>query len=436
MCRGKGGSKIETLELYPGVHLHYTREERFKTEYLSIDFLVGKDLYKPGAAQVLSSVLGMGCAAYPTVRETERALLDLYGASLFTRGYFVGETYVQPFSIAYQSARYLPKGEDVEKEALDLLFSFLLAPCATRGAFKKEYVDYQKKNALDRLKAAKNNKRRYAVRKCLQTLCPGELSGYPEKAYEKDIKAVGARALYAYYREILQKAPVEIFYFGRRDKESVKVLLTERMAPLFSEKNTPVKDTPSPLKDTPERKVEKIRAEQSVLCIGFKTPILPGDRRYIAYGLMRDMLCDSPVSLLFTNVRERMGLCYDCFSTALSTKGVFVVTSGIETANAKIAEEAILRELENMKRGHFDDALLENCKRSICNDIEEMKDNPAALEGRALRMLLAGTTGELDDLPDKVRAVSREDVEEAAKTLAPDSFFLLMADSRGGVYGK
>ena len=377
----------------------------------------------------------MGCAAHPTVRDTEKALLDLYGASLFTRGYFVGETYVQPFSIAYQSADFLPDGEDTEKQALDLLFEFMLSPCAARGAFKKEYVDYQKKNALDRLKAAKNDKRRYAVRQCIRMLCRGERSGYPEKDYEKDIKSLTARALYIYRDSILQKAPIEIFYFGRRDKESVRALLAERMAPLFTAKEAPVKDDPSPLKEALERKTERIRANQSVLCMGFKTPILPGDRRYIAYSLMREMLCDSPVSLLFTNVREKMGLCYDCFSLPLTTKGALVLSAGIETRSAAIAEKAILTEIENMKQERFDDALLENCKRSICNDIEEMKDNPTALEGRVLRMLLAGTSGELDDLPEKIRAVRRKDVAEAANTLVPDSFFLLEAQSAGGGNG-
>ena len=51
-------------------------------------------------------------------------------------------------------------------------------------------------------------------------------------------------------------------------------------------------------------------------------------------------------------------------------------------------------------------------------------------------MMIAGTKGDLDDLPKKIAAVRREDVEEAAKTLAPDSFFLLAAESRGGVYAE
>ena len=416
---------MERIELYPGVMLNYQEETRFKTEYLSLNLLCPPELFDRAHGMLLGAVLPMGSEKHPTSDRLERALLELYGASLYTHGSSIGETFIQPFSLSFHSDRYLPKGESASEKAYSLLFDCMFSPYLERGAFKKEYVEHQKRNKLALLKAEKDNKPAYAVKKCLQMLCEGEPIAYPQKRLEQDIRRVTPRSLYAYHQRLLKSAPVEIFYFGPQSQKSIVEMLLANLKPLFYPKLPLQKDVASPVKQTLVRQTESINAGQSILCMGFKTPILRGDRRYIAFMLMREMLCDAPVSLIFTHVREKLGLCYFCSSFTLSRKGVYLLSSGIEAKHAIVTEKAILAQIERVKDGDFSEDLLNACKRSLCNALWEMSDSPVSTEGWYLRSILSSEEQTPAELREKICAVTRKEISEAAQSLVPDSFFLL-----------
>ena len=47
------------------------------------------------------------------------------------------------------------------------------------------------------------------------------------------------------------------------------------------------------------------------------------------------------MSKLFVGVREKLSLCYDCSAISDINRGMMIVSSGIDAANAGKAEEAI-----------------------------------------------------------------------------------------------
>ena len=418
---------MTTTALYPGVTLHALNENRFKSEYLSVDFLLSGDLLDRAHAAVLTQVMLCGSRDYPTEAALERALYELYDADFYQGGYLLGETMVKHFTMVSARDRFLPDGATVRRDARGLLYSCMLRPLADNGRFRKKHVDNQKKNRIDLLKAEKINRPRYAAHKCMEMLCAGEPCALSTEQMKKSIRGVTPESLYAYYERILREAPVEIFYAGDEDADSLAKDLSAGLRSLFTPKRALCPDVVSTQKREVMRRTEKLPAYQSTLCLGYKTPILMGQKDFTALSLTREMLCLSPLSLIFTNVREKQSLCYYCADRLLSRKGVYMLYSGIDGKNAEKTEKEIDAQISALASGDFSDGLLFDCKRMMKNSLSSMRDNPQALEGWYIRRLLADDPGTPENERAAIDALTREDVMRAAASLQKDSVFLLLA---------
>ena len=149
---------METRTLYPGITLHAEKDTRFKTEYLSVNFICSGSLFDRPHASILSAVLGRGTLNHPTQADLDKVLADLYDASLYTKGYCLGETFIQPFSLSCHKERFIPGETGLRRRARKLLFEMILEPLTEKDGFLSRYVEDEKKNKMDQLSAEKNNK--------------------------------------------------------------------------------------------------------------------------------------------------------------------------------------------------------------------------------------------------------------------------------------
>ena len=62
-----------------------------------------------------------------------------------------------------------------------------------------------------------------------------------------------------------------------------------------------------------------------------------------------------PFSRLFKNVREKLSLCYYCAARYDKACGMMMVDSGVETGNEEKAQQEILRQLDLVRQGDFDE---------------------------------------------------------------------------------
>ena len=301
----------------------------------------------------------------------------------------------------------------------------ILEPLTEKDGFLSRYVEDEKKNKLDQLNAEKNNKPSYALSRCFSLLCRGEPYDYPASRLRKELPSVSAHSLLEFYRKMLCRAPIEIFYFGEEDLNSLCSDLMNHLSPLFTPKLPLVSDVISFPKPQVCREEERLAANQSTLCLGFKTCVRMGMPGFYALFLLKEIFCDSPVSLLFTNLREKESLCYYCQGSLLSRKGVYLLEFGIDGKDAEKIEKETLAQLEALKTGNFDEEFLFLCKKSLCDGFAEFYDNPAEIEGWYLRQVLAGSALSPKDVSKKIFNMHKKDVQRVANTLILDSVFLL-----------
>ena len=422
---------METILLRDGVRLHAFTEERFKSEYLSANLICPPDLSKTGPSVLLPSLLGQSNGVYPNSAAFNRALEQAYNTSFSYRMFRIGESRIQPFAVSWLANRFVPDDFSTEDFALRFLKDTMLFPHLRNGLFPEDELKKQIRNRIDDLSAEKNNKQRYALKQCVRSLCKGEPFATPLGGTAEELQQVTPESLYTYYRSILQKAPVEFYYFGRTAPELLAKRLEEMFSPLFSSKQPLIRESVSRPKDEVLKVNEEAIATQSTLCLGFKTPITLDHPLHPAQVMMKEILADSPVSLLFTNVREKESLCYYCSALSESGKGLFVISCGIDRKNRKRAEDAILSQVEAMRKGLFSEDLLALAKKALINSYKDLYDSPAYLEAWYLRRNLSGMWDSPADMAKRIEGVTRDEIVACAESLVLDTVYFLEGQKGG-----
>ena len=146
---------------------------------------------------------------------------------------------------------------------------------------------------------------------------------------------------------------------------------------------------------------------------------------------MKEILSDSPVSMLFTNVREKESICYYCSAISETGKGLFLISAGIDRKNADRAEDAIAAQIEALKKGEFSDDLIALAKKALVSAYKDLYDSPAHLEAWYLRRNLAGRWDSPLDMAKQVEMVSKEQIVACAEALRLDTVFLLDGQKGG-----
>ncbi|MBQ8175294.1 MAG: insulinase family protein [Clostridia bacterium] len=418
-------------DLGRGVFYNHIQTDVFKTSSFSVNFVVPHRRETAAVYAVLPMVLHRGCRAYPDRRAISRRLEELYGAALSVRSYKRGELRVINFTVNTIDNTYLPKDEQIDlfKEVLSLLSDLLLDPVLEDGHFLVSYTESEIRNCKDTIRAAINNKTRYAFDRCVELMFEGEHYGVPSDGYIEDYDGITQQDLTAAYRSMLEEARVEVFYGGKESPEKV-----EPFAQSFFEKVN--RKTDGHLPDTVvSSEVKKIRhfdestpAEQGKLVIGFRTPITANHRDAVTFAVFNEIFGGSASSKLFMNVREKMSLCYSCSSVGDTTKGALIAYAGIDNENKQTTINEILKQLDNIRQNVITDEELHCAKQSLASAYQSLVDSVSSLEVWYLRRILCGYKEEPEDVIERVHTISKDEVAAVSKTVNLDTIYFLKGD--------
>ena len=204
----------------------------------------------------------------------------------------------------------------------------------------------------------------------------------------------------------------------------------EQLAAQPIEKNTaaiPLTDVASILHRKKEQRVcEDLPVHQSALVIGLRTPAAVQDEDFFVMMLYNELLgSSSPVSKLFVNVREKLGLCYSCFSTYNAYKAALTICCSLEDDRREEAEAEIRRQLAALAAGDISDAEWQAAQQFIANSYRQLSDSPSAMEVYYLGRALAGVSVSPEEGSSRIAALTREDVARVAQQLKIDTVFVL-----------
>ena len=413
--------------LADGVELAVTRTDKFKTGLLAATLTIPLSEDTATAGALIPEVLYRGTRNHPDMEKLSAATDRLYGASLSAGVRQRGESQCVSVLCSFIDDRYALDGSAVLEPAAALMGEVLLDPVLQDGAFRRDYVESEGANLADRIQARVNDKRSWAVFRLIQEMCAGERYAVDKLGGAEQARAMSPEKLWAAYQALLPAAKVTFYYGGSAEPERAEDAVRRSFAPLLTGRTAPVDCWVVAKPKGPVRTAaDAMDVTQGKLAMGFRTGgIAVGSAEHPALLVCNTLYGGSANSKLFLNVREKMSLCYYASSMLDKIKGLMVVSSGVEFAQFDRAQEAILAQLEAVRRGEFTKDELTAAVRTTANSLRGRGDSQAQLEDDQLTRLLFHTAREGEELIGAVESVTADQVVEAAQKLELDTIYRL-----------
>jgi len=390
--------------------------------------LCGLEKETAGANALLSRVLRRGSASLPDMESITAALDDLYGVRIEPIIRKKGEIQCIGFYVDFPDDRYIPGGESIAESAVKILADILLSPCLQEGLLREDYIESEKSNLIDDIRAGINDKRGYSVDRLLEEMCAGEAFGVSKLGDEERVREITCKSLTEHYYNIIANSRIEILYCGSISPQRVDAMIRHAFSGLSdrTEPNIPKTDVVyDPHLNEPRRFSETLDVTQCKLVAGFRIGDAMKTPDYPAFMMFNALYGGSVSSKLFLNVRERLSLCYYASSMLDKHKGIMLVTSGVEFSNAEIALNEILAQLENIKSADITELEFTSAKRSIMTSIRSALDRSGGLEELYFDSVLSAVTYNPAELCSMIDDVTVERVIKASSGIKLDSVYLL-----------
>lgn len=401
-------------------------DRKFKHNRISVHFLAPLSRRTASDNAVVPFILRKGYRECPDFSRLNAKLCDLYGAVLDADVSKHGNHQILSVSIAGIDGRFAMEGEDVTVQCADLLASVVLDPNLADGIFPETDVELERNFLADTIQAEINDKRSYALSRCLQLMCEGRPASIRKYGDIESARAITSGSAASAYERLTRRMPVEILFVGCGDPASVGEKFRQRLSGLERRPEAILEEfqAPAPKREA-EETVERMDLSQSKLVMGFWAGKPANPHKIAVLRMLSALYGGTPYSKLFRNVREKLSLCYYCAARYDRATGILMVDSGIEAQNKEKARDEILAQLDAIKQGNITDEELEETKLLLIHAVTSVKDSLPSLESWYLTQILSGSELTPDEDIRMLRQITRDEIIEAAQEIALDTVYFL-----------
>ena len=410
-----------------GVEGLFVKNERFNTTSISFNFYLPLQKETAASYALLPFVLTTCGEKYPDFSVLNYRLERLYGAQLDAVAEKLGDYQLLKLRMSVINDKYTFESESLIKRACDMLLSLIFEPKAENGAFCAEDLAREKRKAIEHVKGEMSEKRVYAKNRLIEEMYKGSCYGVPKCGTVEDIEAITETSLYEMWQKMLATAYIRVQVIGAAVPQGLFEEITRRFENTERYNITDcTKSQPTAAADKPRTVTERQAIQQGKLVMGFSSDTVGDDDNTMPLMVMTDIFGGGPYSRLFDNVREKMSLCYYCSATSSRVKGLITVESGVEEQNAEKAENAILEQLEIMKKGEFTEFEFSSSIKSLRDSLNSYNDSQPLLD---LWYALKAVNKNLyspEDIAEKISAVTRDEIIAAANGVKLHTVYKLL----------
>ena len=420
--------EFNRTELMPGVFLSHLRSDKFKTACMSVTLLTQLRRETAAMNAVIPFVLRRGTTRYSDMEQLSRRMDELYGAAVEPVVRRIGEIQCIGFYGSFPEPDYLPGGEALLGDTCALMAQLLLDPVTRGGLLLPQYVDSEREKLLDIIRSRMNDKRSYALTRCIEEMCCYEDFAVSRFGSESEAENIHYKKLTRHYRELIQTCPVEIFYCGKTDFKAASAAMRDAFSAMPRgeiDYDIGTDLRMNAVEDHIRFVEEEMDVTQGKLVLGFRLGECMEEPDIPALYVFNAVYGSGATSKLFMNVREKLSLCYYASSAVYLHKGIMLVSSGIEFDKLDAARDEILAQLDSARRGEITDDELRSAKKSVASDLRAVQDSIGELEGFYLSQALDGLDYGPAELAALAEDVTKEDVQAIAESIECDLIYFL-----------
>lgn len=419
---------FSNCEISNAVNFNVIKDERFKTGRISVTMFLPLDSKTASVYALLPFVLTNSCRKYPDFTSLNQKLADLYGASLFSDISKIGDMQSLTVSVSFLDDKFAFNEENLSSQLTQLLCDILFDPFLENGEFKLENVEQEKRQLIELIDSEYNDKKILAKNRCEQLMCKNEKFGISRLGNKDNVSKLTPEDVFNAWKTALKTAKIEIMALGDLDEKSALEVFKNAFSKIKRENIVNCKTQIVKKALDVKEQFDNMDIAQSKLVMGFRTCAALQDDEVMAVRVAVALFGATPQSKLFLNVREKLSLCYYCSAKYDRNKGIMMVQSGVEKKNLKKARDEILHQLDEVKNGNFTDAELEDTKRSLANSYRTISDFLSGLENFYLTQAFDGQFLPPEKFIEKIYAVSKKQVINAAKLITLDTVYALVGN--------
>lgn len=372
---------------------------------------------------LITRILSRGTQKFLRSYELSRFLYSLYGTYLDSSVTKWGSFLVYTLTIKV----LIPENwEDPLKPSIDLALEMILNATWDHGKFFDNYFKEEVSNQISEIKDLINDKFRYAFEQFIQWMFHKEGFGESILGNEKKIEHLDNQTLSDFYRQhFLQQNRMVFFLDHQMNPLYQKVI--DQFSDLTIRENEsfllPFKKENHPT--IVRRKMEEDRIQQSWVFMGFRFYHKVPETVYPALLLFNNIFGGQSNSVLYRTAREEKGLCYFINSSLPAGVEAIIITAGIARKNQKPLEELILCELGKLVKTPISFSHLQAARELTLTSLYSLLDHPSHLLSLKIESHLFNRIKSLEDLIERIKLVTVEDICKVAGELYLDCVYML-----------
>ncbi len=416
----------KVFEISKGMDGVFIENSRFNTTVLSLNFYLPLSADNITENALLPYVLASCSEEYPDFTELNLKLSMLYGADISVSAEKMRD--VQHIRIAVSAINdecIIDNGVSVLSEAMELLLSLVFEPKLEGETLSISDFEREKRKLLEHIAGEFNDKRAFAKNRLTEIMFENDAYGMSKYGTLEMAEKLTASALYSAWQRMLRTAYIRVQVVGKTLPNGVFDLVHSRLKNFERDNITDYTlSRPVAAVENAKNVTEYYDVSQGKLVMGFSSETC-GENAY-NFTVMADIFGGGPYSHLFTNVREKMSLCYYCSASAIRSKGFMLVQSGVEAQNAEKAEKEILNQLLLIQQGEFSDFAFEASKKAIIGSLKSYNDSIYALDKWYAAGIMRDGLKTPEDIIELISDITREDIIEAARGVKLHTVYKLM----------
>ena len=386
------------MNICDNVNLSVFKTDKFNSISMSISFVLPALEYTTTGNNLLAGMFFEGCEKYKTPKKIYTRLEEI-GAEAHSSVVKKGD-----YSILVLYCKFRA---EYTKDAFEFMKNIIFEPM-----FYSEAVKNQVKATKDRIDAEKNDKRTYAREKLISYAFKNRPFGVDGNGCERflnmDIKE--------YYYYLMENSKIEIMVVGNINEKQTEDLCKKYLnfGPRGFEYPEDEKE------ETPYQSYsEKADVDQSKLCIGINAEFDSWEKAVIANCI----LGGGAGSVLFSDVREKQGLCYYIVSSLYRYKEYIVVESAINYEEKDNVINSVKEALEKFSPTSEEIA---RAKRYIVSSLKTTGDSQTRIMDFNIGQILAGDNRRLDEILKSINEI--DSLENTFKRLEINTVFSLESE--------
>ena len=435
-----------------GMFFRCVTTQKFKTTKISVTLLAPLSRETAALYAILPGLLSRSCEKYPDFTALKRKLAMLYGAAVNGTASAQGDSHAITISISALDDRYAIENsqftihnsqlglneplthpfsdnssDNISNECTDLLCEMLFSPNLINGLFSQEDVDAEKRQLKERIEAQQNDRRSFALQRCVEEMCDKEPHGVNPLGTIESVDALTPESITNGWRNLMSTARAEIIMIGNMDADGVEKRIREAFGSRPGYMNPP-KNTIIPARSEVKEHIEIVDASQSKMVLGYRTNISDSSGDPFAARMMCACLGGTPHSRLFLNVREKLSLCYYCNSVYNKQKGLLFIQSGLEKGNVDKARKEISAQIKSIAEGNLTKEETENAKLAVKNSFLSSNDSVSQLDSWYRAQILSNEVLSPEEASERIMSITSGEIAKAARTLILDTAYLLSGE--------